>query len=762
MAASKRPKKKPQREVVLQPHQLRPLKVILNRPQQKGIIAYHSMGSGKTMTAIVFAKNAGRPIVLVSPGYLHTTWKDEIKRLDKTLLKQITFHDVNEIETVSKRVKLAGKLLIVDEAQHLVMKLRAMPADKALTCMQWLRSAYRNILLTGTPIYEDEASLMWLVNIASTVDVVPYRQSEIKQQFSTAKFLRSALNGWIFPVTISNWYLIVLQYMAVHRPMVEATVNSQINVTKGIQRLENKAPPPQPAAPVTEADWIARLKEKFRPSTMDEIKDPDIKKIGGLQQGFVRFMRPLTDLVFSTLFADKSYNVVSNGETIDKLEKWLTDNTTTTTPRVIPENEDPTVTELHRKLTEYKNIMSRVVNTQIKQDAVTRLATLSFTLGLIYGIFRIFYDTSDVSDVSEMDAQKVAEVVLPYISFFDSEKEGGPAAALNVNYPRKEFEAVSVAYTRKQMEMWIDYTYGRLTSEALSNDLKAFETVEEARIRGDDVYTPDVFQKLGLCIGNLPLSEPFSPKFDHILEKMTISDNDPASLKRYKKVRTFRGRTLWPSVVYSQFWKNGILLFSDFLKKNGVPHGILVPTMSDTQKRKTIQAFQKGKIATILLHPEVTEGVNIRGGQMVILMEPVQLKAKRDQVIARPVRYMSLNHLPLEERFVRVVEFYCSVKKPGIWLHSVAYTLRRWLQWSPEVVYARRYHLFDQARTPDELVKRRQDELTKFQDLLTNELNSYDLGRNLEMNPGKDKCCIWNPEDPTACSEKDVACSTIL
>lgn len=751
--------RKGKRHVVLQDHQLRPLKTILSQPKQKGIVAYHSMGSGKTITAIVFAKNLGKPVVLLSPKYLHTVWRDEIVRVAGPMSK-IQYHDVHMIATLRKTVSLANKILVIDEAQHLVIQLRAMTAKDALETLNWLRSCHRVILLTGTPVYEDEASLTWLVNIAAGRAVVPYRISEIHQLYDESKWIRAALNGWIFPITISNWYIIFLQYSGVLMPTVRAMASSQKNW----------------ATLVNEADKTnANLSPEER-AKLDEVT-AKIQRISDYKDEpdwFVKLLmmitQPISSFILQRVFrVEKEY---TSGDTLEIMKRWadkrddekraLVNQMQNAIRMGSPQEE---VDRLQQEINDVaKDSLQKLVEAVITQDRTARFATMSWTLGFLYAIARLFYDTQDVSDVRRINSKKLASVILPYMSYFDWEKDRGKFSDYDANYPKKTFELKSVGYTKDQMELWIDYTYGRLSEDTIAHRLRAFASAEEAKIRGDDVYKPETYQHLGLSIGNLPsLTGMPSPKFKEMLDTMTLNQAaSPCSYRTYVKTRTYHGRTLWPTVVYSQFFENGILLFSDYLEANKVPHGILTPNMSGAMKRNVLNSFRRGKISVILLHPEVTEGVSILGGQLVLIMEPILLKAKRDQVIARPVRYKALNHLPVEQRFVRIVEFCSTVKKPGIWLLTVYYILRRWIQWSADVVVGRRFHLFDQTNVPDELVMKRQGQLELFQSQLTDYLHRYDVGKNIEKEGRKMECCIWNPGDPKACTEKDTKCGTLL
>jgi hypothetical protein len=111
-------------------------------------------------------------------------------------------------------------------------------------------------------------------------------------------------------------------------------------------------------------------------------------------------------------------------------------------------------------------------------------------------------------------------------------------------------------------------------------------------------------------------------------------------------------------VVYSNYLDSGILPLSRALTQQGVAHNVFTGSVSPTQRRTMIEDYNSGKTPLLLLSGAGSEGLDLKGTRSIQLMEPHWNPSRIEQVIGRGIRYKSHDHLPEEEREVRVMKYH--------------------------------------------------------------------------------------------------------
>jgi len=111
-------------------------------------------------------------------------------------------------------------------------------------------------------------------------------------------------------------------------------------------------------------------------------------------------------------------------------------------------------------------------------------------------------------------------------------------------------------------------------------------------------------------------------------------------------------------VVYSNYLDSGILPLSRALTQQGVAHNVFTGSVSPTQRRTMIEDYNSGKTPLLLLSGAGSEGLDLKGTRSIQLMEPHWNPSRIEQVIGRGIRYKSHEHLPEEEREVRVMKYH--------------------------------------------------------------------------------------------------------
>jgi SNF2 family DNA or RNA helicase len=154
-------------ETKLQPHQLRVLEKLHNQP---GVLVYHGLGSGKTLTGLAAAKVHGGASV-IGPASLKGNF-------DKENEKHKVKADV-DYSTYSKPTPARSNLVIYDEAHRMgrAGTKRSKYPEKF--------PAKKVMLLTGTPIRNEPSELIPLLK-AIDADV-PSNRKDFYEKYITSK-----------------------------------------------------------------------------------------------------------------------------------------------------------------------------------------------------------------------------------------------------------------------------------------------------------------------------------------------------------------------------------------------------------------------------------------------------------------------------------------------------------------------------------------------------------------------------------------------
>jgi hypothetical protein len=269
--------------------------------------------------------------------------------------------------------------------------------------------------------------------------------------------------------------------------------------------------------------------------------------------------------------------------------------------------------------------------------------------------------------------------ISPYIHYYNNNTSDNIYGdQYNGMYPNVIHFTGTVQYTEYQLEKWI-----KLTQECL--DIKTIKELEITDPKRIMYYSEQLDQssylKHGVAIGNLSHNKEFSPKFHKILKA--------AHGKR--------------AAFYSSFLKSGILLFKKFLEINKINHLYLDVDLTSEEKDNILKKFKDSTIF-LLLHPKYYEGITILGAEQLHIIEPMMDTAKKEQLIARVVRYKSHDHLSPSKRYVEIYQWICSMKSILSNLRKYHMSILKWFELNKEVFYMSKYNKFDQNKTPDQAV----------------------------------------------------------
>lgn len=162
--------KKGKLKTPLQDHQKRVLKKLENN---SGIIVYHGLGSGKTLTSIAATDN--EPTDVVVPASLISNYKKEVE-------KHTTGHkpDVISFDKFIKEPRPPKKNLVIDEA-HMAGRSESLRSKELMSKAPL--NYKKRILLTGTPIRNHPSELAPLLRMVTGDKEVPIDRSAFSEKF---------------------------------------------------------------------------------------------------------------------------------------------------------------------------------------------------------------------------------------------------------------------------------------------------------------------------------------------------------------------------------------------------------------------------------------------------------------------------------------------------------------------------------------------------------------------------------------------------
>ncbi len=156
-----------------------------------GVVAQHSMGSGKTLLALKAAKealdkNPKKTVVISAPASVIKQFPEEAKKF-KLKLDESRIEYYSHEELVNKAKDIASRkhsLLIVDEGH----RLRISPTSKNKAHNLVRDVSDKGLVLSGTAMYNKPHDVAALVNLASGEDRLPESEAEFaKKYISTEK-----------------------------------------------------------------------------------------------------------------------------------------------------------------------------------------------------------------------------------------------------------------------------------------------------------------------------------------------------------------------------------------------------------------------------------------------------------------------------------------------------------------------------------------------------------------------------------------------
>jgi superfamily II DNA or RNA helicase len=139
-------------------------------------------------------------------------------------------------------------------------------------------------------------------------------------------------------------------------------------------------------------------------------------------------------------------------------------------------------------------------------------------------------------------------------------------------------------------------------------------------------------------------------------------DNSP-KLKRMLQENLKRVKDpSFKSLIYSNYLDSGVEPLAKRLNQEHVPAGVFSGGLTDKARKDLVDRYNSGKLKSLLISGAGSEGLDLKGTQMVQLMEPHWNEARSDQVVGRAVRNDSHAALPEDLRNVLVQRYFTRPK----------------------------------------------------------------------------------------------------
>lgn len=256
-----------------------------------------------------------------------------------------------------------------------------------------------------------------------------------------------------------------------------------------------------------------------------------------------------------------------------------------------------------------------------------------FTVGMIaFPVFNALVAPVEKFHLRRLNAHKLKEVTADYVSYYEIPELD------KSEFPEQTRHVQEVKYNTEQFKFFLNFAEMSLDDEHLLMLLKEDNpNIDPTYLKLNSTSLQKHLRNspgAGRDIGNLGTTP---PKFEEIYQTMT-------------------SKGLQKTVIYSNYFENGILSFARYLDSKGLTeqYAILKPDAKSDEQSRIVADFNSGKTPILLLHPEITEGISLKGARQFHVMEPVLNSTVLEQVVSRAVRYQSHSALPENERHVDV------------------------------------------------------------------------------------------------------------
>ena len=640
------------------PHQRVILDLLVGAcPTQHGLLVAHQMGAGKTLTALMFLRNYPRSpkiIICPSPPFDRSIYdRQHQHHFGKPLGPKVRVIDFDELVAVMKNERgiFQDAIVIIDEAHYLIPFFNRLDTQLYELYYKVLQKSTKKVLLlTGTPVYNAVTDLRVLVNISAGKDVMPFRETEYINKFTSPNVIKRAIFGYILPIFTSWQYATALSlYTGVSMFHLyrylggdgKLPPKAQKFIEKGEKELKDLNAMGEPyMKEVNDAEheydknfeWIRSghgTFEQQKIGTDAEVADTyrkwQVKKkeLEDFQKREVNPKKRMWDKKYlPTLKWKNSGNI--GVETIpDQVNNFLY--------AIIPREHQASFQDMKYHEVKIAGVLATLV----------QVLMIYGSMSLNGYMLKLFTKDHDAMFYRRWDDKKLKAALSPYVSYYK-------LTPGSHGVPTSTQTEVAIMYTAYQTGMWTRMVYNFLTQQDL-RDLgiteKDLSYDQESSISKS--ITLEHYHQWGRMLSNLyPPTGPFPPKFEKCFDNMC--KGSPTKLPRR-------------CVVYSDF-KKGTYGFCNFLKHKSTKGAafsfdILRHDLPYETKRSMLENFKNGTLDVIILHAGMYEGVSFHKTAQFHILDPPQEYKNMAQLMGRVVRLDSHEGLSKEDKRVEYYHY---------------------------------------------------------------------------------------------------------
>lgn len=165
--------------------------------EQRGLIVFHTVGSGKTLTSILCSqcyldKFPNNKVIVITPSGLKDNFIKEMKTAYGNIIKEdkYEFYSYEKFTRENKKmekIKCQNSLIIIDEAHNLRTSFDGKKGIRNGIITECAEKAHRVLLLSGTPIYNNYKDIVSLYNMIRPIGEKKWTEKTFKIEFLKCK-----------------------------------------------------------------------------------------------------------------------------------------------------------------------------------------------------------------------------------------------------------------------------------------------------------------------------------------------------------------------------------------------------------------------------------------------------------------------------------------------------------------------------------------------------------------------------------------------
>jgi len=130
--------------------------------------------------------------------------------------------------------------------------------------------------------------------------------------------------------------------------------------------------------------------------------------------------------------------------------------------------------------------------------------------------------------------------------------------------------------------------------------------------------------------------------------------------KIYRKNKKRTKENRYKVIIYSGYKNHGINLVKKMMPddKEFLPYATISGDTKMSDRQKKVRLYNQGKINVLFLTKAAGEGLDLKGTDFIVIMEPNWNENSIEQVIARAIRFKSHEHREPKRKIVRVIQLY--------------------------------------------------------------------------------------------------------